>query len=451
MTDSSKKTEYAATGAIRDDEGVPQFTAYGGDWSELAEEAARLGEQRIVFNMGPQHPSTHGVLRVMLEVDAETVTEVRAGVGYLHTGIEKNMEFRTWTQGTAYVTRMDYVAAMFNEAVYCLAVEKALGITQDIPERANVLRVLMQELTRIGSHLVAIGTGGNEMGATTIMTTAFTAREDTFRVIEAISGLRTNNAYIRPGGVAQDGPPEMVAMIRDIIPKVRARLDELAALQLKNPIFVGRLKGVANLNLAACMSLGVTGPILRSAGIGYDLRKAEPYSGYETYDFQVPTSTDADAFSRVVLRMEECYESLKIIEQCADRLEATAGQPVMVGDKKIAWPAQLALGSDGQGNSLEHIRQIMGTSMEALIHHFKLVTEGFTVPAGQAFAVVENPKGTLGCHVVSDGGTKPWRVHMRDPGFNNLQALSMLCEGGQIADVVVSIATIDMVLGGVDR
>ncbi len=447
MTEST----YKATGALRDDEGVPEFTAYGGDWSELAEEAARLGEQRIVFNMGPQHPSTHGVLRVMLEVDAETVTEARAGIGYLHTGIEKNMEYRTWTQGVTFATRMDYVASMFNEAVYCLAVEKLLGITDDIPERANILRVLMMELTRIGSHLVAVGTGGNEMGATTVMTTAFIAREDTFRITELISGLRTNNAYIRPGGVAQDAPEDAVEKIREMIPKVRQRLDELALLQLKNPIFIGRLKGVANLDLPAAMALGVTGPMLRSAGLPYDLRKAEPYCGYETYDFQVPTSTDADAYSRVVLRLEECYESLKIIEQCADRLEATKGQPVMVGDKKIAWPAQLSLGPDGQGNSLDHIRHIMGTSMEALIHHFKLVTEGFSVPAGQAFAAVENPKGLLGCHAVSDGGTKPWRVHFRDPGFNNLQALSILCEGGQIADVVVAIATIDMVLGGVDR
>ncbi len=451
MTEHTTEQTFSATGAMKDADGAPEFTAYGGDWSELAEEAARLGQQRIVFNMGPQHPSTHGVLRVMLEVDAETVTEIRCGIGYLHTGIEKNMEYRTWTQGVTFVTRMDYVAAMFNEAVYCLAVEKALGITDDIPERANILRVLMQELTRIGSHMVAIGTGGNEMGATTIMTTGFIAREDTFRVIEAISGLRTNNAYFRPGGVAQDAPDNIGEMLAEMIPLVRARLDEMALLQLKNPIFIGRLKGVSNLDLAACMALGVTGPILRSAGLPYDLRKAEPYSGYETYDFQVPTSTDADAYSRVVLRLEECYESLKIIEQCAQRLEQTTGQPVMIGDKKIALPAQLGLGADGQGNTLEYIREIMGTSMEALIHHFKLVTEGFTVPAGQAFAAVENPKGTLGCHVVSDGGTKPWRVHMRDPGFNNLQALSMLCEGGQIADVVVSIATIDMVLGGVDR
>ncbi len=440
-----------ATGAFVEDAEAPEYTAYGSDWSDIVDEAARLGQQRIVVNMGPQHPSTHGVLRVMLELEGETVTEARAGIGYLHTGIEKNMEYRTWTQGVTFVTRMDYVAAMFNEAVYCLGVEKLLGITDDIPARASVLRVLMMELTRIGSHLVAIGTGGNEMGATTVMTTSFIAREDTFRVIESITGLRTNNAYIRPGGVAQDVPKGAVDDIRRMIPLVKQRLDELANLQLANPIFMGRLKGVANLNLSACMALGVTGPMLRATGHPHDLRKDQPYCGYETYDFQVPTSTDADAYARVVLRLEECYESLTIIAQCADRIEASEGDPVMVADKKIAWPAQLSLGADGQGNSLDHIREIMGSSMEALIHHFKLVTEGFKVPPGQVYQAIENPKGTLGVHLVSDGGTKPYRAHVRDPGFNNLQALSMLCEGGQMADVVVAIASIDFVLGGVDR
>ncbi len=449
---TTEHTAPQATAGLGDDDGTaPEFTVFGGDWSDVAEEATRLGEQRLVFNMGPQHPSTHGVLRIMLEVEGETVTECRAGIGYLHTGIEKNMEYRTWTQGVTFCTRMDYVAPMFNEAVFCMGAEKLLGITDEIPERANVLRVLMMELTRIGSHLVAIGTGGNEMGATTVMTTAFIGREETFKVIEAITGLRVNNAYIRPGGVAVDTPEGAVQMIREMIPKVRQRVDELALLQLENPIFKGRLQGVATLDLAACMALGITGPILRSAGVPYDLRKSEPYAGYETYDFAIPTSTDADAYSRVVLRLEECYESLKIVEQCADRLEQLEGAPVMVADKKIALPSQLSVGSDGQGNSFEHIRHIMSESMEALIHHFKLVTEGFPVPAGQAYAAVENPKGFLGVHVVSDGGTKPWRAHFRDPGFNNLQALSALTEGGQVADVVVAIATIDMVLGGVDR
>jgi len=439
-----------ATGAIHEDETVPEFTASGGDWSEIAAEAARLSGQRMVVNMGPQHPSTHGVLRIMLEIEGETVTEARAGVGYLHTGIEKNMEWRTWVQGPAFCTRMDYLASMFQEAGFCLATEKLLGITDDIPERANVLRVLVMELNRISSHLVAVGTGGNELGATTIMTTSFLAREYVLKVIEAITGLRMNNAYIRPGGVAQDAPEGIVDMLVDLDDKLQGKMAELADLQLKNPIFLGRTQGIAHLDLAGCMALGITGPMLRAAGLPYDVRKTDPYCGYETYDFQVPVAEGADAYTRTVLRMEEVYESMKIIRQCATRLAENPG-PVMVADKKIAWPAQLALGSDGMGNSLDHIKEIMGTSMEALIHHFKLVTEGFKVPPGQVWQTVEAPRGELGVHVVSGGGTKPWRAHFRDPSFNNLQALSILCEGGQVADVVVAVASIDPVLGGVDR
>ncbi len=429
---------------------VPEFTAQGSDWAELTEEVARLGAERIVVNMGPQHPSTHGVLRVMLEIEGEVVTEARAGVGYLHTGIEKNMEYRTWAQGPTFCTRMDYVASMFQEAAFCLAVERLLGITDDIPPRASVLRVLMMELNRISSHLVSLGAGGNELGSTTIMTTSFLAREDVLRIIEAISGLRMNNAYIRPGGVAADLPDGLLEDIRALDGKMKAKAGELADLQLKNPFFLKRTKGIANLGLAGCMAIGVTGPVLRSTGLPYDIRRVFPYCGYETYDFQVPISDDADAYSRTVLRIEEIYESLKIIAQCADRLEAEAG-PVMIADKSVAWPAQLEIGPDGQGNSPEHIAHIMGTSMEALIHHFKLVTEGFRVPAGQVWQSVEAPRGELGIHLVSDGGAKPYRAHFRDPSFSNLQALSAMCEGGQLADVVVALGSIDPVMGGVDR
>ena len=425
------------------------YLAQGGDWAEIAEEAARLGEERIVVNMGPQHPSTHGVLRLMLEIDGETVTEARAGIGYLHTGIEKNMEFRTWTQGVTFCTRMDYVAPLFQEAAYCLAVEKLLGITDDVPERASVIRVLMMELNRISSHLVFLATGGNELGATTIMIIGFTAREEILKIFEMISGLRMNHAYIRPGGVAQDVPPGSIDAVREALTKVRGYLRQLEDLMLANPILHARMKDVGTLSLAACMALGVTGPILRSTGLPYDVRKANPYSGYETYDFDVPVNDGADAWSRLLLRIEECYQSMRIVEQCLERL-AKPG-PVMVADKKVAWPAQLAIGTDGMGNSLDHIKEIMGTSMESLIHHFKLVTEGFRVPAGQVFQTVEHPRGELGVHLVSDGGTKPYRAHFRDPSFNNLQAVSMMCEGGQIADVVVAVASIDPVLGGVDR
>lgn len=434
-----------------DTEGVPSFEASGGDWSEIAEEAARLGEERIVVNMGPQHPSTHGVLRLMLEIDGETVTEARAGIGYLHTGIEKNMEFRTWTQGVTFCTRMDYVAPLFQEAAYCLAVEKLLGITDDVPERATVIRVLMMELNRITSHLVCLATGGNELGATTIMTVGFTAREEILKVFELISGLRMNHAYIRPGGVAQDIPPGAIDTIREALVLVRGYFKQLEDLMLANPILHLRLKDVGYLGLSGCMALGITGPVLRSAGLPYDVRKHNPYCGYETYDFEVPVAQSADSWGRLVLRLEECYQSMRIVEQTLDRLQKIGPGPVMVADKKVAWPAQMAIGSDGMGNSLDHIREIMGTSMEALIHHFKLVTEGFRVPAGQVFQTVEHPRGELGVHLVSDGGTRPYRAHFRDPSFNNLQATSIMCEGGQVADVVVAVASLDPVLGGVDR
>jgi NADH-quinone oxidoreductase subunit D len=449
MTSSTPR----ATGHIVDEDatGIPSFEAAGGDWSEIAEEAARLGEERIVVNMGPQHPSTHGVLRLMLEIDGETVTEARAGVGYLHTGIEKNMEFRTWTQGVTFCTRMDYVAPISSEAAYCLAVEKLLGITDDVPERATVIRVLMLELNRIGSHLVCLASGGNELGATTIMTTGFTAREEVLKVFELITGLRMNHAYIRPGGMSCATPPGALDTIRESLVTVRHYMRQLEDLMLGNPILQGRMKGIGYLNLSGCMALAMTGPVLRSAGLPYDVRKAAPYCGYETYDFEIPVVDTSDAWGRMLVRIEEIYQSMHIVEQALERLQAMGPGPVMVADKKIAWPAQLAIGSDGMGNSLDHIREIMGTSMEALIHHFKLVTEGFRVPAGQVYQSVEAPRGELGVHLVSDGGTKPYRAHFRDPSFNNLQAVSVMCEGGLLADVVVSVASLDPVLGGVDR
>ena len=448
---SATQKPYATKAPGPEGPDVPTFEASGGDWSDIAEEAARLGEERIVVNMGPQHPSTHGVLRLMLELDGETVTEARAGIGYLHTGIEKNMEYRTWVQGVTFCTRMDYLAPFFQETAFCLGVEKLLGITDDIPERATTIRVLLMELNRVASHLICLGTGGNEMGATTIMTVSFTAREEILRIFEAITGLRMNHAFVRPGGVAQDLPPGILPEILKANESVRKYIAQLSDLMLENPIFKARLVGVGHLNLAACIGLGITGPVLRSAGHPYDVRKSDPYCGYETYDFDVPTLTESDAYARTILRIEECHESLKIVEQCVERLTKMGPGSVMVEDKKIAWPAQMAIGSDGQGNSLDHIREIMGTSMESLIHHFKLVTEGFRVPEGQVWQSVEHPRGELGVHLVSDGGTRPYRAHFRDPSFNNLQAVSMMCEGGQIADVVVSVASLDPVLGGVDR
>ncbi|UUU24273.1 NADH-quinone oxidoreductase subunit D [Streptomyces sp. DSM 40750] len=424
------------------------YTVTGGDWDEVAETAAKSDDERIIVNMGPQHPSTHGVLRLILEIDGETVTEARCGIGYLHTGIEKNLEYRTWTQGTTFVTRMDYLTPFFNETAYCLAVEKLLGIEDQIPDRATIIRVLLMELNRLSSHLVCIATGGMELGATTIMIYGFRDRELILDIYELITGLRMNHAYIRPGGLAQDLPPGAVDQIREFVKKMQKNLPEYDKLATGNPIFKARMQDVGYLDLSGCMALGATGPILRSAGLPHDLRKAQPYCGYETYDFDVPTADTCDSYGRFLIRLEEMRQSLRIVEQCLDRLQPG---PVMVGDKKIAWPAQLALGPDGLGNSLDHIKKIMGTSMEALIHHFKLVTEGFRVPPGQAYTAVESPKGELGVHAVSDGGTRPFRVHFRDPSFTNLQAMAAMCEGGQVADVIVAVASIDPVMGGVDR
>ncbi|MEY3344720.1 MAG: hypothetical protein RL125_441, partial [Actinomycetota bacterium] len=416
-----------------------------------ATEIGESKEERVVVNMGPQHPSTHGVLRLMLELEGETVTECRCGIGYLHTGIEKNCEFRTWTQGVTFVTRMDYLAPIFNETAYCLGVEKLLGVTEDIPERATVIRVMMMEFNRISSHMVALGTGALELGALSPMLFAFREREKVLDIFEAISGLRMNMAYVRPGGVAQDLPQGSLTKIRETVAELRKNFKDNEKLLIGNSIWVKRTKDVGYLDLAGCTTLGVTGPVLRATGLPWDLRKTQPYCGYENYEFDVVTANSGDSYGRFLIRMGELEQSLRIIEQCVTRLEKLEGAPVMVADKKIAWPAQLALGGDGLGNSLEHIRQIMGESMEALIHHFKLVTEGFRVPAGQVYTAVESPRGELGVHLVSDGGTRPYRVHFREPSFNNLQSTSAMVEGGQVADVVAAVASIDPVMGGVDR
>ncbi len=421
------------------------YTVSGGDWDEVVA-GARDGEERMVVNMGPQHPSTHGVLRLVLELDGETVEQARVVVGYLHTGIEKNLEYRNWTQGVTFLTRADYLAPIFNETVYCLGVEKLLGI--EVPRRATVIRVLMMELNRISSHLVWLATSGMEIGALSMMLYGFREREVILDIFEMITGLRMNMAYVRPGGVSQDLPPGAVEKIRDFLELMPNRLNEYEDLLTGNTIWQLRQRGIGVLDAQACMALGTTGPMLRAAGIPWDLRREMPYCGYEEYDFEVVTRPEGDCWARYELRLDEMRESLKIIAQALDKLEPG---PVMVDDKKIGWPAQLALGGDGLGNSLDHVKKIMGTSMEALIHHFKLVTEGFRVPPGQVYSAVEGPRGELGNHIVSDGGTRPFRVHVREPSFINLQAASPLVEGSYIADSIASLASLDPVLGGVDR
>ncbi len=427
----------------------PVIVLGGQDWDEIVAAAKEgVAGERIVVNMGPQHPSTHGVLRLILEIEGETVVEARCGIGYLHTGIEKNLEYRTWTQGVTFVTRMDYLSPFFNETAYCLGVERLLGITDDIPDRASVIRVMLMEFNRISSHLVALATGGMELGAMTPMFFGFRERELILTLFEAITGLRMNNAYIRPGGLAADLPedgPQRVAELLKILP---GRLRELEALLTESYIWKARTVGIGYLDLTGCMALGITGPVLRSTGLPHDLRKTQPYCGYETYDFDVVTTDTADCYGRYLIRVGEMHESLKIIGQCLERLEPG---PVMIEDRKLAWPADLQLGPDGLGNSPAHIARIMGKSMEGLIHHFKIVTEGFRVPAGQVYTAVESPRGELGVHMVSDGGTRPYRVHYRDPSFTNLQAVAAMCEGGMVADVIAAVASIDPVMGGVDR
>ncbi|OYN94068.1 NADH-quinone oxidoreductase subunit D [Enemella evansiae] len=427
------------------------YTAAGQDWDQIVSAQAERGDELLVVNMGPQHPSTHGVLRLILEMEGETIQTARCGIGYLHTGIEKNMEYRTWTQGVTFCTRMDYLTPFYQEGAYVASIERLLGIEDEIPEKAKVIRVLLSELNRIGSHLVCIGTGGMEIGALTVMTIGFRDREMILDAFEAVTGLRMNHAYFRPGGVANDIGPKELDKVKEAIAWLKKHLVEYKEFCNANPIFLGRLKGVGYLDASACLALGITGPMLRSTGYDFDLRKNQPYWDYETYDFEVPTEDTCDALGKFFVRQAEMWQSLHIAEQCVERLEKMEGASVMVADPKIAWPAQLSVGSDGIGNSNEHIKHIMGQSMEALIHHFKLVTEGFQVPPGQAYVPMESPKGEIGAHLVSDGGTRPWRAHFRDPSFNNLQAVPALCEGSLMSDVVVAVASIDPVMGGVDR
>ncbi|MQA61458.1 MAG: NADH-quinone oxidoreductase subunit D [Actinophytocola sp.] len=420
------------------------YTVTGGDWDDVISEVA--GDEKIIMNLGPQHPSTHGVLRLVLELEGETVTSLRSVIGYLHTGIEKNTEYRTWTQGVTFVTRMDYLAPLSNEAAYCMGIERLLGI--EIPKRAEVIRVLLLEINRISSHLVAIATGGMELGALTGMTAGFREREEALHLLEYLTGLRMNHAFIRPGGVAQDLPADTVEKVTEFVKVMDKRLPEYDKLLTGQPIWQNRLKGIGYLPVDACLSLGITGPVLRSAGLPWDLRKTDPYFGYQEYEFDVPVAHEADSFARFLLRLEEMHQSLRIIKQALEKLEPG---PIMVEDAKIAWPAQLSISSDGMGNSLAHVRKIMGQSMESLIHHFKLVTEGFSVPAGQVYTAIESPRGELGYHMVSDGGTRPMRVHVRDPSFINLQAMPAMSEGGMVADVIAAVASLDPVMGGCDR
>ncbi len=415
----------------------------GADWEEVVD---AVTDDRLTVNMGPQHPSTHGVLRLVLELDGETVTRLTPIIGYLHTGIEKNAEYRTWVQGCTFFTRMDYLAPLFNELAYCLAVEKLLDL--EVPERASAVRVILTEFNRVSSHLVWLATGGMELGSTTMMTFGFREREHILDLFESQSGLRMNHAFIRPGGLAQDVTDDFIERCESLLELLPRRFGEYEDLLLKNPIWQDRLQGVGVIDADKCTELGVTGPLLRAAGVPWDLRKAQPYCGIDQYEFDVATDGAADSYARFLVRLEEMRQSLRIIRQALDTLPSG---PVMVADQRIAWPSQQSLGVDGSGNDPAYIRHIMGESMEALINHFKLVTQGFTVPAGQVYVPVESPRGELGYAVTSAGTNKPYRVHVREPSFVNLQAADVMCAGHMVADVVAVVASLDPVMGGVDR
>ena len=410
----------------------------------MAGDAVR--EETMIINMGPQHPSTHGVLRMVLELDGEYVVSCRPVLGYLHTGIEKNTEYRTWQQGVTFVTRADYLSPFFNEVGYCLAVERLLGI--EAPPRAQMIRVMVMELNRIASHLVWLATTGLELGAISIMLYGFRERETILDIFEMVTGLRMNHAYVRVGGLSMDLPPGATDKVRDFVQLMPKRLHEYEELLTGNPIWRQRTVGIGYLAQPDLLALGVTGPMLRASGLGWDLRRSTPYLGYETYEFDVPTRTDSDCFARYEVRLEEIRQSVRIIEQCVDRMEPG---PVMVEDTRVRWPAELEVGPDGIGNSERYIKHIMEESMEALINHFKMVTQGFKVPAGEVYQAVESPRGELGVYVVSDGGVRPYRVHLRGPSFANLQSIPTMIENSLIADVVAAVASIDPVMGDADR
>ena len=392
-----------------------------------------VSDQTMVLNMGPQHPSTHGVLRLVLEIDGETVVSLAPDIGYLHTGIEKTCEAKFYQQVIPLTDRIDYLAPMANNLAYCLAVEKLLGL--EIPERAQVIRVLFMELMRLNSHLVWLGTHAMDIGALTVFLYCFREREQLMRIFEAVSGQRMMTSYIRIGGLSLEMPMGLTDSIKAFLDDFPSKIAEYEGLLSGNPIWQSRLKDIGFLSAEEAIALGVTGPPLRASGVDFDVRRDMPYSGYEKFQFKVPISTRCDVWGRYIIRMEEMRESVKICYQALTMLESLEGQPIVADAPKIILPG----------------REKMKTEMESLIHHFKIVTEGFAVPAGEATSSIEAPHGMMNYYVVSDGTAKPYRVHMRNADFSNLQALETMCKGRLLADVVAVIGSIDIVLGAIDR
>ena len=392
------------------------------------EEGAK--DRTMVLNMGPQHPSTHGGLRLVLEIDGETVLNVVPDIGYLHTGIEKTCEAKFYQQVVPLTDRIDYLSPMSNNLCYCLAVEKLLQL--EIPERAQWMRVLLNELTRLNSHLVWLGTHAMDIGALTVFLYTFREREEILRIFEHVSGQRMMTSYFRVGGLALEPPLDFFDRVKAFIRILPEKIDEYQNLLSGNPIWISRTKGVGLLSAADAIALGVTGPPLRASGVDWDLRRDMPYSSYEKFQFKVPISTDCDVWARYVVRLEELRESVKICQQALDGMPEG---PIKADSPHVVLPD----------------REKMKTQMESLIYHFKIVTEGFQVPKGEVYQAIESPRGEMGYYVVSDGTAKPYRVHMRNPSFASLQALQTMCAGRLLADVVAVIGSIDIVLGEIDR
>ena len=409
--------------SINLDEGI-----LDGMQSLVTEEA--LEGKTLLLNMGPQHPSTHGVLRLLLELDGETVVNCIPDIGFLHTGVEKNMEAKTYTKAEVMTDRLDYLNAVGNNLVYCLAVEKLVEL--DVPPRAQAIRVILTELQRINSHLVWLGTHALDLAAMSVFLYCFREREMILDIFEMCSGQRMMTTYFRPGGVWRDVPVEFEDAVRNFIRIFPARLKEYENLLTTNPLFIERTKHIGVLKPEDAIRWGVTGPMLRASGVKHDLRKIRPYLGYEQYDFEIPTSTDGDTYARYLVRMEEMRQSLSIVEQALNKMPYG---PVHSNNRKFVPPP----------------RSEIGDSMEALIHHFKLWTEGFSAPKGSVYVAVESPRGELGVFLEGDGGPKPYRVHWRTPSYANLQVLPLLAKGHFVADLIALIGTTDILLGDVDR
>ena len=447
VEDPTVSTVAAGTGegaqelASRADSGARELMREVGAVLRMSEaEAAALSsvrdeadeDQTMIINMGPQHPSTHGVLRLMLELEGETVLRCKPVIGYLHTGMEKTAESLTYMQGGTNVTRMDYLSPLNNELVFSMAVEKLLGIDEEIPERATWIRMLLSELNRISSHLLFLATNGMDVGAVSMMLYGWREREEVLRFFQKVTGLRMNHNFIRPGGVAADLPAGWRDDVLEILDLLPSRLEEYEILLSGQPIYRERLQGVGVITSREALALGATGPILRSTGVAWDLRRAMPYLHYDQVDFDVVVGAHGDAYDRYSIRLNEIRESMRIVRQVLDHMPRG---DYRVQNKKVTPPP----------------RARIDESMEALIHHFKIFTEGFKVPEGEVYVAIESPRGEIGCYIVSDGSATPYRMHVRAPSFVNIQALPHMMRGGLVADAVAVISSVDPVLGEVDR